>query len=299
MPPDEDKLFICGESRVKVAIQGELGSFSHEASLRLVADPVVAPCAAAEDVLRALASRQVDAAVIPVENSLAGSVVDFYDLFIEHEFTIEREFEMRIRHNLIAAPGTAFATLRHVLSHPVALSQCKAFFAAHPDLKATAFYDTAGSVQHIMRENRPELAAIAGQQAAAQYGAEILEQGIEDRAESYTRFWLIRRRAEFVPAAAENLPTKLSLVFSLENQPGALLRALGTFAARQLNLTKIESRPWNRGKGGRPWEYIFYTDVAISGHPEADAVVEELRTICPIVKELGRYSVLHTHRNRE
>ncbi len=276
---------------MRIAIQGELGSFSHEAALNLLSDPILVPCAAAGDVLRALDSGQVDAAVIPVENSLAGSVIDFYDLFFEHEFAIQRELEMRIRHNLIAAPGVTRESLREVLSHPVALAQCKAFFAANSDLRPTAFYDTAGSVQHIMRENKPGLAAIASKQAAAHYGAEILQQGIEDRAKSYTRFWLIRRRTESKAgsSATEESPSKLSLVFSLENLPGALLRALGTFAARHLNLTKIESRPIT----GRPWEYMFYTDLTISGHPEADAVVSDLRAICPIVKELGRYSVLH------
>ncbi len=268
---------------MKVAIQGELGSFSHEAALSLVQEAFMVPCMAAADVLRALDSSQVEAAVIPVENSLAGSVIDFYDLFFEHEFAIERELQMRIRHNLIAAPGTTLDTLRRVLSHPVALAQCKEFFAAHPHLKATSFYDTAGSVQHVMKERNPELAAIASKQAAVQYGAEILRAGIEDHAESYTRFWLIRRRGCVPP---EPSPSKLSLVFSLENRPGALLQALGAFAARQLNLTKIESRPMS----GRPWEYMFYADVTLAGDAEANAVLEDLREICPVVKELGRYS---------
>lgn len=275
---------------MKIAIQGELGSFSHEAALALLPGSILAPCATAEDVLGALDFGQSDAAVIPVENSIAGSVIDFYDLFFGHDFTIERELEMRIRHNLIAVPGTPLDSLRHLLSHPVALAQCRTFFSTHPRLKATPFYDTAGSVRHIMRENRPELGAIASRQAAAQYGAEILEQGIEDRAESYTRFWLIRRGSS---APLDPAPSKLSLVFSLENQPGSLLRALGAFAARRLNLTKIESRPI----AGRPWEYMFYADVAIPGHAEADAVVQDLRTICPIVKDLGRYSVLHPASN--
>ena len=268
---------------MRVAIQGELGSFSHEAALALVPKATVAPCVTATEVLRELDCSEVEAAVIPVENSLAGSVIDFYDLFFEHEFGIERELQMRIRHNLIVWPGTRIDTVRHVMSHPVALAQCKEFFAARPRLKATSYYDTAGSVKHIMREKKPELAAIASKQAAAHYGAEILEAGIEDHAESYTRFWLIRRR-DCVPST--DSPSKLSLVFSLENRPGALLEALGTFAARKLNLTKIESRPIT----GRPWEYMFYADVTLPGNAQADAVLEELKKLCPIVKELGRYS---------
>lgn len=268
-----------------VAIQGELGSFSHEAALALVPNARLVPCATAQEVLQSLDTCQSDAAVIPVENSLAGSVIDFYDLFFGHEFSIQQELELRIRHNLIAAPGATADALHEVFSHPVALAQCRDFFAAHPHLQPVPFYDTAGAVRHILRENRPDFAAIASRQAATQYNGLILEQGIEDRAQSYTRFWLIRRSGS---APVEPSPSKLSLVFALENRPGALLRALQAFSARRLNLTKIESRPI----ASRPWEYMFYTDVTIPGHADADAVVEDLRTICPIVKELGRYSVL-------
>ena len=275
---------------MKVAIQGELGSFSHEAALQLVAEVVVVPCAAAGGVLEALDSHRVDAAVIPVENSLAGSVMDFYDLFFTHEFVVEREFEMRIRHNLMAAPGVTMDSVRQVLSHPVALAQCKGFFAAHPQFEAIGFYDTAGAVQHVVESKQEHQAAIGSKQAARQYGATILQEGIEDRAESYTRFWLIRRHGG---APQEPAPTKLSLAFLLENRPGALLDALNTFAERQLNLTKIESRPMT----GRPWEYMFYADVAIPGSSEADAVLEDLKKHCSMVKELGRYRILNPASN--
>ena len=271
---------------MEVAIQGELGSFSHEAALTLVPGVIVVPCAAAGAVLEALGSGRVDAAVIPVENSLAGSVMDFYDLFFEHEFVVERELEMRIRHNLIAAPGVTVESVRQVLSHPVALAQCKRFFAAHPQFEAIGFYDTAGSVRHIMQSKQNDVAAIASRQAARHYGGNILQEGIEDREGSYTRFWLIRRQGS---APKEAAPTKLSLAFLLENRPGALLQALNTFAARELNLTKIESRPMI----GRPWEYMFYADVAIPGSEEADAALDDLRKLCRTVKELGRYRVLN------
>ena len=275
---------------MEVAIQGELGSFSHEAALQLVADAVVVPCAAAGAVLEALDSRRVDAAVIPVENSLAGSVMDFYDLFFAHEFVVEREFEMRIRHNLMTAPGVTMDSVRQVLSHPVALAQCKRFFAAHPQLEAIGFYDTAGAVRHVTESKQEHQAAIGSKQAARQYGAAILQEGIEDREESYTRFWLIRRHGG---APLEPAPTKLSLAFLLENRPGALLEALNTFAARQLNLTKIESRPMT----DRPWEYMFYADVTIPGNKEADAVLMDLKKHGSTVKELGRYRVLNPASN--
>lgn len=270
---------------MKVAIQGELGSFSHEAASCLVAGAEIVPCLTAEQVLSTLSDAQSDAAVIPVENSLAGSVIDFYNLFFQHEFAIEREMEMRIRHNLIAAEGASVDSVRRVFSHPVALAQCRQFFGDHSSLEATPFYDTAGSVRHIVQARNPEWAAIASKHAATQYGAKVLVESIEDRNESYTRFWLIRRHAD---AVAPPRPTKLSLVFLLENRPGALLQALGVFAMRNLNLTKIESRP----VAAAPWEYMFYADVAIPGHAEADAVIQDLETICPTVKELGRYDSL-------
>lgn len=274
---------VKNRKRMQIAIQGELGSFSHEAAGLLAAGGIPLPCATAAEVLQKLGSGACDAAVIPVENSLVGSVVDFYDLFFESSFVIERELQMRIRHNLIVAPGTTLASLQKVFSHPVALGQCKRFFAANPHLEPAPFYDTAGSVRHLMEANNPGWAAIASSGAAAHYGAEILRANIEDREESYTRFWLIRRQNGGV--APEPAPTKLSVVFMLENRPGALLEALSTFAERQLNLTKIESRPVVE----RPWEYFFYADVTIPGHQAADAVVVDLGRICAAVKELGRY----------
>lgn len=276
---------------MQVAIQGELGSFSHEASLTLLPQGEIVPCAAAGAVLEALETRRVDAAVIPVENSLAGSVMDFYDLFFAHEFVVELELEMRIRHNLMVAQGVQMETVRQVLSHPVALAQCKGFFAAHPQLEAMAFYDTAGAVRHVAESGQNQLAAIGSKQAARQYGARIVQENIEDREESYTRFWLIRRHGSVVKEA---MPTKLSVAFVLENRPGSLLHALNTFAARRLNLTKIESRPMT----GRPWEYMFYADVMIPGNQEAEAALFDLSKVCSTVKELGRYRVLNPASNR-
>lgn len=275
---------------MKVAIQGELGSFSHEAAQWLTVGAEILPCNTAEQVLQTLSGSQCDAAVIPVENSLAGSVFDFYNLFFQHEFAIHREMELRIRHNLIAPHGTTFESVRRAFSHPVALTQCKQFFASNPQIEAVPFYDTAGSVRHVLEEGNVEWAAIASKQAAAQYEANVLRENIEDRQESYTRFWLIRQQDA---AATTGNPTKMSLVFLLENRPGALLAALSAFAARQINLTKIESRP----VATRPWEYMFYADVAIRGNEEADAVVDDLKGICAEVKELGRYRTMNPASN--
>lgn len=275
---------------MRIAIQGELGSFSHAAALSLVPLGTPFPCATAGEVLSQLSSGASDAAVIPVENSLVGSVVDFYDLFFEHSFVIERELQMRIHHNLIGKAGATLDRIEKVFSHPIALGQCKRLFAANPQLEATAFYDTAGGVRHVVNSDHLEWAAIAGKQAADQYGAVVLRENIEDRPENYTRFWLIRRHG---CAAPESAPTKMSVGFLLENRPGALLRALSAFAARQLNLTRIESRPVVE----RPWEYAFYADVTIPGHAEADAAIQDLRKICTELKELGRYRTDESHPN--
>ncbi|HEX4020100.1 MAG TPA: prephenate dehydratase [Acidobacteriaceae bacterium] len=271
---------------MRVAIQGELGSFSHEAAKSMLAGAMIVPCTTAADVFRAVLVAHADVAVIPIENSLAGSVVEFYDLLFEHDVCIVQEKLLRIRHNLIVQPGTSLQKITHVLSHPVALAQCRRFLENHPQIEPVAHYDTAGSVQTILQSSTASQAAIASTQAAEQYGGQILLAGIEDSPENFTRFLLLQRRqggkaAEPVPEP----PNKMSLVFFLENRPGALVQALDVFSSLHLNLTKIESRPVR----GRPWEYMFCADVQLP-HPEtADIALSHLQRLCPVVKELGRY----------
>ncbi len=265
-----------------VAIQGEIGAFSHEAATRLVAEATVVPCALSADVFAALAEGRVDAAVVPIENSLAGSVIEHFDLLLRHDLVILAESLLRIRHNLIALPGVQLADVRTVHSHPVALAQCRRFFAAHTTLRASAFYDTAGSVKHLVETNNRSAAAIASRHAAREYGAEILAADIEDNPENYTRFFLLRRRADAQPVAD---PNKLSLAFSVENRPGSLVAALQKIAEQGTNLTKIESRPVH----GSPWEYIFYVDCQLSHPDAADQVRSALHPHCAMVRELGRY----------
>ena len=270
----------------RIAIQGELGSFSHEATLAMVPDATLVPCATAADVFRTLQSTDptlVDAAVVPIENSLAGSVVEFYDLLSQSEIVITAEKQQRIRHNLIARPGSKLPQLTRVLSHPIALAQCRKLFAAHPHLQATPHYDTAGAVRDILKPGADiQYAAIASRQAAEQYGGEILADNIEDNPENFTRFLLLQRQQDAAPIAD---PNKMSLVFFLENRPGALVEALRIFSTLSLNLTKIESRP----VPGRPWEYMFCVDVQLPTPESADMALDKLRRVCPLVKELGRY----------
>jgi prephenate dehydratase len=267
---------------MKVAIQGEPGSFSHEAAIKLTADAIIVSQPLSGDVFAALSSGSVDAAVIPIENSLAGSVLEHFDLLLMHDVLVERETLLRIRHNLIANIGTTIDDIDRVLSHPVALAQCRRFLAAHPKMQSLAFYDTAGSVKQLVEQNDRGAAAIASEAAARYYGASILQASIEDNPENYTRFLQVRRTRDSVQDPRAN---KISIAFSLENRPGSLVAALSALSAMGTNLTKIESRPVH----GRPWEYIFYVDCQIQSTDEGSHALSVLASHCAMVKELGRY----------
>ena len=267
---------------MKIAIQGEFGSFSHEAATKLVPDGEIVPCSLSEEVFAALSGGVVDAAVIPIENSLASSVAEHYDLLLTNNVRVERETLLRIRHNLIGISGVETGEIHRVFSHPVALAQCRKFLAAHPRMEAYAFYDTAGSVKQLMELRDRHVAGIASEAAAHYYGAQILEAGIEDNPENYTRFLLVRRAAEAVMDPESN---KISLAFSLEHKPGSLVKALTELAWIGANMTKIESRPVH----GKPWEYIFFVDCQIQKAEDGARAVEALKPHCAMVKELGRY----------
>ncbi len=178
---------------MKIAIQGEPGSFSHEAALKLVPGAEIVPCALSAEVFVALDAGAADAAVIPIENSLAGSVLEHFDLLLAHDVKVVSETLLRIRHNLIAIAGASLGEIDRVFSHPVALAQCRRFLADHPQMKAVAFYDTAGSVKQLVEQRDKQGAAIASEAAAVHYGAQVLARGIEDNPENYTRFFLVRR----------------------------------------------------------------------------------------------------------
>src|SRR5580704_8676211 len=186
---------------MKVAIQGEAGSFSHEAAKRMVRGCTIAPCARSAEVFDRVERGSVDAAVIPIENSLAGSVAEHFDLLLARNVFIQRESRLRIVHNLIVAPGVKMGEVRRVYSHPVALDQCRDFFRKHPKIEATPFYDTAGGVKHVMENGLRDAAAIAGRQAAVAYKGRILAAGIEDDKKNFTRFFLIRKTVRVVPGA--------------------------------------------------------------------------------------------------
>ena len=274
---------------MRVAIQGERGSFSHKAAMLLVPEHTsLQACVLSAEVFERLAGGEADAAVVPIENSLAGSVLEHYDLLLAHPVEITAELPLRIQHCLIAAAGVRLQDVREVYSHPVALAQCRCFFRSYPALQARPFYDTAGAVASAVKAGGPA-AAIAGEHAAREYGGEILQAGIEDDPANYTRFFLLRRQgseAALLPPGAQ-LPEadKVSLAFGVANQPGALVEALQIFARHGLNLSRIESRP----VPGAPWQYVFYTDYQVTAPEQAALALAELATYCSFVKQLGQY----------
>jgi prephenate dehydratase len=284
---------------MKVAIQGELGSFSHEAAERMLPRCMVVPCARSAEVFDRLAGGSVGAAVIPIENTLAGTVAEHADLMLTREVFIQAEYLLRIVHNVIAMPGVRLGSLRRVLSHPVALDQCRDFFQRHPKIEAVPFYDTAGSVKHVLAEKLQDAAGIAGRQAAREYSGSIVQSSIEDDKRNFTRFFLIRklgraggRRAtgkkkgnvdyhRLIPRGAN----KTSIVFQVKNVPGALFKSLSVFALRDISLSKIESRPMR----GRPWEYVFYVDFLRGDDEPARNALRLLGEVAEFVKVLGIY----------
>jgi prephenate dehydratase len=274
---------------MKVAFQGELGAFSQQAIRQLLgprAEP--APYQRFDEVFAALRGEKVDAAVLPIENTLHGSVHENYDLLLRYDFEITAETSVRIVHNLIAPPGVTFEQVRKVYSHPVALNQCLDFFRRHKRVERVTHYDTAGSVKMIMKERPTNAAAIASELAAKIYGGRILQREIEDDRQNFTRFFLLEpagSKPRTLRGAAKN-PWKTSLVFSTKNIPGALFRAMSALALRDLNLVKIESRPLR----GKPWEYLFYLDLlGRSSDPVVQKALGHLEELADFLRVLGTY----------
>ena len=275
--------------KIRAAFQGELGAFSQQAIRQLLgerAEPF--PCQRFDQVFAALKRGEVHAAIVPIENTLAGSVHENYDLLLKFDFEITGETSVRIVHNLIAAPGMTFRQIRRVYSHPVALNQCLDFFLRHAAIERIPFYDTAGSVKMVMAEKPDGSAAIASDLAARIYGGIILRREIEDDRQNFTRFFLLEPRGAKRLAARTKAAGgwKTSLVISTKNVPGALFRALAALALRDINLVKIESRPLR----GKPWEYLFYLDLV--GHRDDHNVrnaLGHLTEVADFLRVLGSY----------
>ncbi len=283
---------------IRVAFQGEAGAFSESAAHRLAGDSLTTvPCSTFEDTFAAVTEGHADCCVVPIENSLAGSIHRNYDLLLESNLTIVGETNLRIVHNLIAASGTTLADATRVYSHPVALAQCTRFLRANPRLEAMPVHDTAGAVRMVMERGCGDEVAIASDRAAEIYGGTVLATGIEDHVQNYTRFLLVtppdpEGLAEAAPLRFAQLRSeaprrwKTSLILRIADKPGALFRALGAFALVDIDLAKIESRPIE----GRPWEYAFYLDVV--GRPTEQPLaraLDNLQSMAEMVRVLGSY----------
>jgi prephenate dehydratase len=270
---------------MQVAFQGEAGAFSEAAAVQLLGQEIqTVPRATFDAAFRAIAHGQADALLVPVENTLAGSVVRVHDLLLESPLEMCGETILPIEHHLIARPGARFAEIRAVASHPMALAQCERFFLEHPGIKRVPAEDTAGSVREMMERGDKSAAAIAGRLAATHYGAEILREGIQDNAENFTRFVLLlppEDARRYRPSDAR----KVSLAMRLAHRPGALLASLEPFAKNKVNLLKIESRPIH----GRPWEYQFFVDVEAENTEQLERALSELRAATSELRVLGWY----------
>jgi prephenate dehydratase len=274
-----------------VAFQGERGAFSEEAARRTFGRGVVTlPQRSFDDMFAAVLSGAADCAMVPIENTLAGSVLRNYDLLLEHDLTIVGEVLLRVVQNLIALPGVTLAEVKRVYSHPVALAQCERFLAAHPHLEVVSAYDTAGAVKMVVDRGRRDEAAIAGAPAAEAYGARILVGGIESNTQNFTRFFVLARpdHAAALPVTAEpGRERKTSVVFHLDKRPGTLYRSLAGFAEADIDLTKIESRPI----AGRPWEYSFYVDfIGDRTDPPVERALAHLAAHTENLRILGSYA---------
>lgn len=265
----------------RVACQGERGAYSEEALIQHFGTSAEAvPKPYLSDVFDAVEEGEVDLGLIPVENSLEGSIVRSYDLLYERELKARGEVVLKVRHYLIANSGVPIEDIEKVYSHPQALGQCRAYLEEH-GLKAIATFDTAGSVKMLKELGHRDSAAIASSRAAEIYGMSVLARGIETHAENYTRFLVLA--LEDHPPTADD---KTSIAFTLVNKPGMLCGALEPFAVKGIDLTRIESRPWV----GKPWEYVFFVDVL--GHredPELRAALSRLGEASCSVKVLGSY----------
>lgn len=265
---------------MKIAFQGEPGAYSEQAIFERWQSPQTLPCESFEAVFEAVTAGRARAGLIPIENSLAGSIHQNYDLLLRYQLPIVGEHFLRVRHCLIGLPGARKLDIRMVRSHPQALGQCAAYLRSL-GVKTEPVYDTAGSVKLLSAGGDRASAAIASRRAAQLYQMSILEEDIEDNPENYTRFLEIRSQPG--PAGAE---AKTSIVFSLKNSPGALFKALSVFALRDIDLTKIESRPL----AGKPWEYLFYVDFLGAAASEgARRALSHLEEYALLLRVLGSY----------
>ena len=266
---------------MRIAYQGEPGAYSEAAALRFKPSADVLPRLSFEEVFAAVAERQATHGILPIENTIGGTIHRNYDLLLEHDLPIVGEVTLAIAHHLIVLEGTTIEQVRRVYSHPQGLAQCERFLRTLSDVEIVATYDTAGSAKMIKEDNLRDTAAIASERAAKIFGLQILQSGIQDYADNFTRFLLIGR-----DATPLGTPNKTTIVFTTKNEAGSLFKALSVFALRDIDLTKLESRPIP----DRPFEYLFYADVATNREEIRCArALMHLAEFAPSVRTLGSY----------
>ncbi len=271
---------------MQIAYQGEAGAYSEAAALKFQADAAPLPCPAFDDVFQAVEAGRATCGVLPIENSIGGTIHRNYDLLVQHELKIVGEVELPVIHCLAALPGTQLASLTQIYSHPQALAQCDRFLRSLSGIEIVATYDTAGSAKLIRDRQLTTTAAIASERAAAIFNLDVLQRGIQDFADNITRFLIVTRPDLAAEMMGGRAPDKTTVVFTLPNIPGSLFRALSVFALRDIDVTKIESRPIP----GRPWEYLFYLDLAAGAHElRASRALLHLAEFAPSSKTLGSY----------
>ena len=265
---------------MKVSFQGEPGAYSEQAVFNYYGEVETLPCESFDAMFDSVVLGKSDLALAPIENSLAGSIHQNYDLLLRHDLHIVGEYLLRVHHCLITMPGVKKEDIKKAISHPQALGQCAGYLRSH-GVKVEQVYDTAGSVKMLKESGARDTAAIASRRAAEIYEMQILEEGIEDNPENYTRFLAVGREA-IVPTKE----AKTSIVFTLKNVPGSLFKAMSVFALRDIDLTKIESRPLQ----GKPWEYLFYIDFIGSTENETvQRALDHLGEYAMMLRVLGSY----------
>src|SRR5436309_6225467 len=266
---------------MRIAYQGEPGAFSEAAARRVDPDPQLVPCRTFEEVFETVEAAPATHGVLPIENSIGGSIHRNYDLLLQHELPIVAEVELAVVHHLLAIPGASLSGLKRVYSHPQGLAQCERFLRTLSGVEIIATYDTAGSAKMVADAGKPDAAAIASARAGEVFGLTPLASSIQDYDDNITRFLVVGRRP-LKNAVAD----KTTIVVSVPNEPGSLFKALSVFALRGVDLTKLESRPIP----GRPWEYLFYADLAAARDelPCARALTH-LAEFAPMLRVLGSY----------
>jgi prephenate dehydratase len=268
--------------KITAAFQGEYGAYSEEAILKHYGlETVTLPCESFDRVFAAVEGAECDLGFIPVENSLAGSIHRNYDLLLQHSLSVVGEHSLRISHCLIGLPGASVEGIHRVISHPQALAQCEQSLRALPGVRVEAVYDTAGSVKMVKELGDLAVAAVASLRAAEIYGLPVLRAGMEDNPANFTRFQIIAREP-----AVPGLDAKTSIVFALNNRAGELYRAMSVFALREIDLTKIESRPMP----GVPWDYYYYIDlIGSTAEPVVQRALANLEEYATFFRVLGSY----------